>query len=223
MGLIDEDRIIAPSSTSHLYLAADEEAMQREADRLVAELTNTSAETGAHVRRVTRLTIRLGETYNFTPTELATLRYGAFLHDIGKMFTPRHILHKPAALDPDEMHIMRQHPIQGEELARKSGFGDDILRIIRHHHERWDGGGYPDGMVGEQIPLMARLFSIVDAFDAMTSKRCYRGICSPFHIWGELTDGHATQFDPEAVKRFISILHDDMLAATGSDATGTDG
>jgi len=130
--------------------------------------------TSGHSRRLSHCALRLGVALRLSLPELQTLKIGGVVHDIGKLVVPDSILHKPAALTSSEWAIMRQHPILGEQLAARISSLRPALPIIRHHHERWDGTGYPDHLAGERIPLLARIVQIVDVFDALTTERPYK-------------------------------------------------
>ena len=138
-----------------------------------------------------------------------TLGYGFFLHDIGKVGIPEHILCKQGPLDDDEWDVMRTHPLIGAQIVAPISFLSGAVELIRHHHERFDGNGYPGGLRGEEIPLAARVFSVVDSFDAMTSDRPYRGPMGIERALTEIRAGAGTQFDPEVVRVFVQMIEDD--------------
>jgi ribonuclease P protein subunit RPR2 len=144
-----------------------------------------------------------------------TLGYGFFLHDIGKVGIPEHILCKAGPLSVDEWTVMRNHPIIGAQIVAPITFLSGAVDLVRHHHERFDGTGYPDGLVGEEIPLAARIFSVVDSFDAMTSDRPYRTSIGADRALEEIRAGAGTQFDPEVVQAFVELIED---AAVTDDA-----
>jgi len=141
-----------------------------------------------------------------------TLGYGFFLHDIGKVGIPEHILCKAGPLSVDEWTVMRNHPIIGAQIVTPIAFLSGAVDLIRHHHERFDGTGYPDGLRGERIPLAARVFSVADSFDAMTSDRPYRGAIGVERALAEIRGGAGTQWDPEIVRVFIQMIEDDPPA-----------
>lgn len=141
------------------------------------------------------------------------LEYGFLLHDVGKMGVPDSILAKPGPLSPEEMRVMQTHPINGVHMVsalRERFLGDNAIDVIRHHHERFDGNGYPDGLKGEKIPLAARVFAAVDSFDAMTSDRPYRKALSLEEAVYRLKRGSGSQFDPGVIESFTGLL--DSLA-----------
>lgn len=137
-----------------------------------------------------------------------TLGYGFFLHDIGKVGIPEHILCKAGPLSVDEWTVMRNHPIIGAQIVAPIAFLSSSVELIRHHHERFDGTGYPDGLAGEEIPLAARVFSVADSFDAMTSDRPYRDSIGVERALAEIRGGSGTQWDPDVVKVFVQMIED---------------
>jgi putative two-component system response regulator len=140
------------------------------------------------------------------------LRYGFFLHDIGKIGIPERILSKPGPLTEEEWAIMRTHPIVGAQILSPVKFLAPALPIVEAHHERWDGSGYPRGLRGEEIPLGARIFALVDAFDAMTSERPYRTALPFEEALEAIARGAGTQFDPEVVRAFLDLCADARAA-----------
>ncbi len=137
-----------------------------------------------------------------------TLRYGFFLHDIGKIGIPERILSKPGPLTDDEWAIMRTHPLLGAQILSPVRFLHPALPIVEAHHEKWDGSGYPRGLRGEAIPLGARIFALVDAFDAMTSDRPYRRSLTFEKALEQISKAAGTQFDPEVVRCFVDLCAD---------------
>jgi HD-GYP domain-containing protein (c-di-GMP phosphodiesterase class II) len=138
----------------------------------------------------------------------AEVGYGYLLHDIGKVAIPEAVLNKAGRLDDDEWAIMRTHPLLGVNLVRPLALLGDAVEVIRSHHERWDGGGYPQGLRGEEIYLPARIFMLADSFDAMTTDRPYRRAL-PIHAALEEIEDHAgTQFDPELARAWIELVEE---------------
>jgi HD-GYP domain-containing protein (c-di-GMP phosphodiesterase class II) len=127
------------------------------------------------------------------------------LHDIGKIYIRESILSKPGLLDNDEWQEMRQHPVIGADLVRSVPYLSGALPIIRSHHERWDGLGYPDGISGEEIPLGARIVAVVDCYDAMTTDRVYHSASSHDDAILEIIDGRGTRYDPDVVDAFLDV------------------
>jgi len=168
--------------------------------------------TGGHCVRVAEYSRILGERI-LGPRlqELQVLEYGALLHDVGKIAVPDAILRKNGPLDEEEWAVMRQHPQLGYEILHGIAFLTDSLPIVLHHHERFDGDGYPDKLGGEEIPIGARIFSVADAFDAMTADRHYRRALSLDEAMSELRRGSGTQFDPDVIVT-LENLADELYA-----------
>jgi len=159
-------------------------------------------ETEGHSRRVTAFTMAIARAMGLAPEQVATIARGAFLHDIGKMAIPDKILNKPGKLDADETAIMREHCFKGYQIVKRIPFLADACEIIYSHQERFDGTGYPRGLKGEEIPLGARIFSVADTLDAITSDRPYRAARSLAAARKEIDDWSGRQFDPEVVAIF---------------------
>jgi hypothetical protein len=163
-------------------------------------------ETQGHTQRVTDLTLHVARKAGFEEDELIHIYHGALLHDIGKMAIPDSILLKPGPLDPEEWQVMRLHPVYAYELLSGIPFLRPALDIPHYHHERWDGNGYPDGLQAEQIPLAARLFAIVDVWDALLSDRPYREAWSAGRVEDYLNQESGKHFDPQVVNVFFDSL-----------------
>jgi diguanylate cyclase (GGDEF)-like protein len=173
---------------------------------LASALEERDRYTGEHSESVVDLTARVGEALAIGADEIEQVRTAALLHDIGKVGVPDEILHKPGKLDEREWEIMRQHPVIGERILRAiPGFGA-IARVVRHEHERWDGGGYPDGLTGNAIPVGSRIILACDAYHAMTSDRPYRKAMPHADAMKELTGNAGTQFDPNVVEALVGYL-----------------
>ena len=162
-------------------------------------------ETVGHTRRVSQLTMRLVEHMQIPPDQWDAIRQGALLHDIGKLGIPDAILLKPGSLTPSERKVMQQHAIYGYNILAPIINLRQTLDIARYHHERWDGKGYPYGLMGEQIPLVARLFAVVDVFDALTSDRPYRSAWAHSKTLAYIREQSGLMFDPQVVKYFLEI------------------
>jgi putative nucleotidyltransferase with HDIG domain/PAS domain S-box-containing protein len=163
-------------------------------------------DTEGHTRRVTELTVRLARAMGVDEENLVHVRRGALLHDIGKVGIPDSILTKPGPLTDAEWEIMRQHPVYAFELLSPVEFLDNALSIPYNHHERWDGSGYPRGLKGQDIPLDARIFAVVDVWDALLSERPYRSAWSREKAKEYILDQAGKQFDPVIVKNFIRLI-----------------
>lgn len=172
-------------------------------------------ETEGHSQRVTELTLRLACALGLPPERLQAVRRGALLHDIGKMGVPDGILLKPGPLTDDEWVIMRRHPTSAHELLSPITFLHPALDIPYCHHEKWDGTGYPQGLAGEQIPLAARIFAVVDVWDAMCSDRPYRAGWPPARVCEHVRTLSGTHFDPQVVDAFLGLMAGEE-ACTGS-------
>jgi HD-GYP domain-containing protein (c-di-GMP phosphodiesterase class II) len=208
----DSTRTIRSQSTAleHAYdeLSSTYDATLR---ALTAALDSRDHETNGHALRVTRLAVRLGQELGLTGAALNTLELGAVLHDIGKIGVPDAILLKPGPLTDAEWAVMRRHPVLGVEMLERVPFLHGALPLVRHHHERWDGKGYPDGLAGPAIPLGARIFAVADSFDAMTSRRPYRQPVSLRQARAELARCAGAQFDPAVVAASERIADGDLL------------
>ena len=160
-------------------------------------------------RRVVTFSLRLAFELGLEKNALRDLELGSLLHDIGKIGVPDAILRKPAKLTDDEWNKMKLHPLHGQKILRNIGFLEGAARIVAQHHEKWDGSGYPNGLRGEDIDIGARIFAVVDAFDAMISDRVYRKGCSYEAALEELERCAGTQFDPLVVEAFKHIRKED--------------
>lgn len=159
--------------------------------------------TKGHCNRVRNISLRIADCIHLPQDDLATLEGGALLHDIGKIGIPEQILNKPDRLTDEEYAVIKQHPETGEKIVKYIDLFKPYLPIIRNHHERYDGNGYPDGLKGEEIPILVRIVAIADAFDAMTSNRSYRAPLPKEIAVEELKLCSGTQFDPYLVNVFI--------------------
>ncbi|WP_161602512.1 PAS domain S-box protein [Tautonia marina] len=165
-------------------------------------------ETEGHSRRVTALTLQLAQRMGVSEAELVHLRRGALLHDIGKMAIPDRILNKPGPLDESERAVMERHPVLAHAMLAPIPFLQSALDIPYCHHERWDGNGYPRGLVGEQIPLAARIFAAVDIYDALRSDRPYRSAWTECRTRNHLRRLSGSHLDPEVVRALIQMLEE---------------
>ncbi len=164
-------------------------------------------ETEGHSKRVMELTLELAGAVGVDREELLHIRRGALLHDIGKMAIPDHILHKPGELTDEEWEVMKKHPEFAAEMLSSIAYLQQALDIPRYHHERWDGSGYPEGLSGKEIPLSARLFAVVDVWDALRSDRPYRPAWSDEQALDYIVEQSGKQFDPEIVKEFLVLIN----------------
>ncbi|RLD03973.1 MAG: histidine kinase, partial [Chloroflexota bacterium] len=163
-------------------------------------------ETEGHSRRVVKMTMDLAKSMGISGEKLAHIRRGALLHDIGKMGVPDSILQKPGKLSEGEWEIMRRHPVYAYEWLSRIQYLVPALEIPYSHHERWDGTGYPRGIKGEQIPLEARIFAIIDVWDALNSDRPYRKAWPKEKALAHIKEQSGKHFDPEVVVNFLDML-----------------
>jgi putative nucleotidyltransferase with HDIG domain len=174
---------------------------------VIATLELKDPYTRGHSERVANYALLLArETNKFKEEELKAFNYACLLHDIGKINIPDNILMKPTSLTKEEYEIIKSHAVVGAEAVSKVVGFQNSISVIRSHHERWDGKGYPDQLRGDEIPYLARVAAIADAFDAMTSNRLYRSALSSEEAYKRIIDGKGTQFDPEIVNIFETVL-----------------
>lgn len=175
---------------------------------LTTALHERDAYTNVHCNRVCQLAQSLGQHLRLSEQELAELILAARFHDIGKIGIPDAVLLKPGRLDAAEMAIMRSHPVRGERVFLATGRDDaaPVARIIRQHHEAWDGSGYPDGLAGEQISLAARILSVVDGYDAMVTDRPYRSGMSVDKALAILLGEAGSRLDPAVTHCFVELM-----------------
>ncbi len=178
--------------------------------RLVLAAEYKDEDTGDHVVRMSQYCVLMAEKYGLPPNEIENIRYAAPMHDVGKIGIPDSILMKPGRLTEEEFETMKTHTTIGARIL--AGSRSEILQlgeqIARSHHERWDGNGYPDGIAGEEIPLVARIVALADVFDALTSRRPYK---EPYPVETALSiirEGRGTQFDPRLVDLFLKNIND---------------
>jgi putative two-component system response regulator len=174
-------------------------------------------ETEGHSRRVTEMTVHLARALGVFEAQITHIRRGALLHDIGKLGIPDAILHKPGPLTEEEWVIMRQHPLYAYRMLAPIPFLQPALDIPYAHHEKWDGSGYPQGLCGEEIPLAARIFAVVDVWDALTSDRPYRPAFTPAQACEYIQTNTGTHFDPQVVAVFLSLQCIDMCEEHGGN------
>ena len=169
-------------------------------------LDTRDGETKGHTDRVTSLALTLSDVLELPDAQREAMRYGAYLHDVGKIGIPDAILLKPGRLDDAEWSIMRRHTLFGQDFAEQLPFlSPEAMGVIRHHHERWDGAGYPDGLAGEGIPLGARIFAVCDVYDALTSVRPYKRAWTHDEAIAEIVAQSGRHFDPTVVATFVAF------------------
>jgi ribonuclease P protein subunit RPR2 len=201
------------------YAADLRETFKRERDRrhelrrsymaTVRALCNAvearDAYTGKHAERVAAYGMEIARVLDAPFVDDPEVEFGFLLHDVGKVAVPDSILWKPEPLTPEERTLMERHPLVGWEILREIEFLGEAKLVVRHHHERWDGGGYPDGLAGEVIPLSARVFAVADVLDALTTVRPYRAPSEMIVARDMIHESSGTQFDPAVVDAFLEI------------------
>jgi putative nucleotidyltransferase with HDIG domain len=163
--------------------------------------------TFGHSQCVSEFAIQIAEDLDLPPDRVGLVRTGSLLHDIGKIGIPDSILYKPGPLTDEEFEIIKQHPVRGAEIVRKNHTLRELVPLIRHHHERFDGRGYPDGLAGREIPIEARILCLADAVQAMGSDRPYRSALCCEDIISEVEKHAGTQFDPQVVASFLKLFN----------------
>ena len=185
--------------------------LNQETLKLLYLLKQNHPHTYLHSINVANYSVSLGERLNLNKSDLEKLKLIGLLHDIGKLNIPNDILKKPGKLTDEEFEVMKSHPVYSVELLKRAGFtNEEVLRSIKAHHERIDGTGYPRSLKGNQIPLFAKIVSIADSYEAMTSDRCYRSRQDLNYAREELIKGAGKQFDKEIVNVFIDLLNNGM-------------
>ncbi len=162
--------------------------------------------TAGHCERVANYTCMLAEAVGIKGRELTWIRMGGYLHDVGKIAVPRHVLNKPGKLDAEEWVLMQRHTVEGDAIVAELNFAWDIRPLVRSHHERWDGTGYPDRLKGEEIPLMARILCVADVFDALTTTRSYRPAMSRDEALRIMESESGRIFDPRLCALFAGLI-----------------
>jgi ribonuclease P protein subunit RPR2 len=212
------ERYAADLRESYRRERARAQQLRRSYKATVRALSNAvearDAYTGKHAERVAAYGLAIARAAGIDVSDEPQMEFGFLLHDIGKVGVPDAILFKPAPLSTDEFSCIASHAEIGSQILRHVDFLDEATLIVRHHHERWDGSGYPDGLKGEQIPLAARVFAIADTLDALTTDRPYRTAVGFEQARMEILRGSGTQFDPAVVAAYETI-GDDMLARLG--------
>jgi putative nucleotidyltransferase with HDIG domain len=235
-----EKRLGQIANSSHLeelaegMLSPNSEATLEALNALAASIDAKDPYTSGHSQSVAKLAEDLGDMLQLSAAHKNQLRLAAILHDVGKIGVVDKVLLKEGKLDEDEKLIMRMHPILGARILQPIKAFRQILNVVLHHHEWFDGSGYPDGLSGQNIPLHARIVSVCDAYHAMTSTRPYRQRRTPEFALQQLEAGKGTQFDPIIVDYFIQMMrkrqaenpdaleeHDDHAAAPESQAAAS--
>lgn len=181
----------------------------RAVQSLVRLLEAKDPYTKGHSERVAEYAGKIGIEMGLDKEKVELLRKAAQLHDIGKLVVQETILNKPGKLTDEEWHVIKEHPVTGEEVLKPTFIGEEVLATVREHHERFDGSGYPDGAKGDTIKLFAQIISVADSYDAMTSPRAYRPATTKEKAIEELKAGSGSQFNPAAVKAFLRVIENE--------------
>ncbi len=206
---VEEDiELLMVSSPPSFHLVRDE---IQDIMALARSVEEKDRATEGHCHRLERLAIRTGERLGLSGQRLVDLSYGAYLHDVGKVRVSDHILGKEGPLLDDEWIQMRRHPEYGADMLAEKAFLRTAARIVISHHENYDGSGYPRGLRGEEIPIEARIVSVVDAYDAITSDRPYQVAAAKSKAMEELRLNAGTQFDARVVRAFLTVIGEDEL------------
>src|SRR5262245_45523355 len=208
-----EDLALADAIAAHVAVGIEVAQLLERQQALMVQLVAAMAQavelrdgyTGGHTQRVTTYATRLAQHLGLSPEDQKRIAIGTALHDIGKIGVRDAVLNKAGRLTATEFERVKAHTMDGVAILQNIAEMAPVLPIIRHHHERWDGTGYPDGLAGKRIPLLARIVAVADAFDAMTSNRPYRAAMSLDADLAELQDKAGTHFDPECVHAFLSL------------------
>jgi HD-GYP domain-containing protein (c-di-GMP phosphodiesterase class II) len=184
---------------------------------LADQIENHDAETHRHVDRVAGYAYAIGKELGFGAVRLRDLVLAAQMHDVGKIGLPAYILQKPQPLSDEEWRLIQQHPLKGYEIVERLKGLSTISAFVRHHHERFDGRGYPDGIAGEEIPLESRIISVADTYDALTCDRPYRRALTPAAAREELRRVAGSQLDPQCVAAFLLVTEEGKKAVTPSE------
>jgi HD-GYP domain-containing protein (c-di-GMP phosphodiesterase class II) len=226
----DEDRKLLEALSHQVSIAVENSRLYENLKKSFFETVEAMAEaiekkdhyTGGHTKRVVHYSLCISKYLNLTAEELERVRLGALLHDVGKIGIEDKILKKQSPLDDDEWTIMQKHPGLGFDIMSRVESLKDVIGGMHFHHERWDGKGYPRGLKGEQIPRIARIIAVADAYDAMVSTRPYRKGMDPKIAYDEIVKNRGTQFEPEVVDAFIEAFkREKMGKGSGGSTTGT--
>lgn len=186
-----------------------EEITKEQAEKLLSLLNALKEKhnyTYNHSLRVSKYSMCIGEKLKLNKSDMRYLFLGSLLHDIGKLKIPNEILHKKTKLTDEEFEIMKKHSTYSAEILKEQGANSKLVQIVKGHHERYDGKGYPDGLKENKISLLSRIISVADSFDAITSTRCYSTKKNIDYVINELKSNSGTQFDPTIVNIFLKLL-----------------
>jgi putative nucleotidyltransferase with HDIG domain len=192
--------------TELVRASSSEEALDEIVDGWVTLLDKRDKETREHTKRVADLAVKLASMLGLNGEKLKNFRRGALLHDIGKIVIPDEILYKPGSLSESEWKVMKLHPRIVKDLLKDFQIPEEVMEIPASHHEKWDGSGYPNGLSGEEIPLSARIFSVVDVWDAMLVDRPYRKKFPRSEVLSYIQSQQGKHFDPQVTEVFLQMV-----------------
>lgn len=205
LGRVIEQNLERFNSSRRRALKLTDEVLSGTIRALVAAVDAKDPYTATHTARVTRLALTLGRALRLSAEDLRVLEFAALLHDVGKIGVPGEILRKPGPLDREEWALIRQHPVASAAIISEVGHLSEVATIVRHHHERIDGGGYPDGLRADAIPYLARVITVADAYEAMTSDRAYRKAMTPMRAREVIEENLDRHFDASMGRTFLAI------------------
>ena len=211
-------RAIADALSMRDALAQLNRGLEQPILDLVDAVEAKDRETFGHVRRVSGYALAVGRRLGLAARDLRALALSAEMHDVGKISVPSSILAKPGPLTDEEFAVIQRHTLRGHEIAGQVRALNDLADVIRHHHEHYDGTGYPDGLAGDEIPLLSRVITVADAYDAMTSKRPYRTGRSHEAAIAEIVRLKGIQFDPACVEAFVAIFSEPGMRPEAAEA-----
>jgi putative two-component system response regulator len=208
--------------TQQLMLAQLQQAYEASLIMLANAIELRDEYTRGHVERVRHYSVLIARQMGWTDAQITPLQFGSILHDIGKIYIPENILRKAGPLDTPEWDEMRMHASIGADLLENISYLESAIPIIRHHHERWDGSGYPDGLCSEDIPQGARIVAVADSFDAMTTSRVYQPASTQQDAFQEIVSGAGTRYDPKVVEAFQAVWDQikDAILITSASSVG---
>jgi putative two-component system response regulator len=205
LGRVIEQNLERFNTSQRHALKITDEVLSGTIRALVAAVDAKDPYTATHTARVTRLALTLGRALELSAEDLRVLEFASLLHDVGKIGVPGDILRKPGPLDKEEWKLIRQHPVGSAAIVAEVGQLTEVATIVRHHHERFDGSGYPDGLCADAIPYLARIITIADSYEAMTSDRAYRKAYSPARAREVIQEDLGRHFDTEMGRAFLAI------------------
>ncbi len=205
------ERVKIKKAAEDLRLQTKRDSLQDTVNALITAIEKKEPHTAKHSHRVAHISLCIAKQLELPEEECQHLALAALVHDVGKIGTPDNILQKPGKLTEEEWQAMKNHPVEGAEIVSQVGELAYVADIVRHHHERVDGNGYPDGLQGEEIPLLSRVIAVADSYEVMTTNRIYRSALPREEAVQRLQEGAGQQFDSAIVEMFLRIEPDSLL------------